>query len=75
MKITFSFGRNWKNYIKNVVDEKVISEALEVSSRKIKACLFRMLKIIRNAMLLPLALSYIGRLKGAGTHLYFQAKV
>jgi len=29
MKITFSFGRNWKNYIKNVVNEKVIFEAKE----------------------------------------------
>jgi 2-polyprenyl-3-methyl-5-hydroxy-6-metoxy-1,4-benzoquinol methylase len=29
MKITFSFGRNWKNYVKNVVDEKVIQEAKE----------------------------------------------
>jgi Ribosomal protein L11 methylase len=27
MKITFSFGRNWKNYVKNVVDERVIQEA------------------------------------------------
>ncbi len=29
MKITFSFGKNWKNYVKNVVDEKVIQEAKE----------------------------------------------
>jgi len=29
MKITFSFGRNWKNYINNVVNEKVIGEAKE----------------------------------------------
>jgi len=27
MKITFSFGKNWKNYVKNVVNEKVIEEA------------------------------------------------
>jgi len=29
MKITFSFGRNWKNYVKNIVNEKVIEEAKE----------------------------------------------
>jgi hypothetical protein len=29
MKITFSFGKNWKNYVKNVVDERVIQEAKE----------------------------------------------
>jgi len=29
MKITFSFGNNWKNYVKNVVDERVIQEAKE----------------------------------------------
>lgn len=27
MKITFSFGRNWKNYVNNVVNEKVLEEA------------------------------------------------
>jgi 2-polyprenyl-3-methyl-5-hydroxy-6-metoxy-1,4-benzoquinol methylase len=27
MNITFSFGKNWKNYVKNVVDERVIQEA------------------------------------------------
>ncbi len=29
MKITFSFGKNWLNYVKNVVDEKVVVEAKE----------------------------------------------
>jgi len=27
VKITFSFGQNWKNYVKNVVDLKVVQEA------------------------------------------------
>jgi len=33
-----------------------------------------MLKLIRNAILLPFALGYVGKLKENGIHLYFQAK-
>jgi len=34
-----------------------------------------MLKFPRNAMLLPFALEYVGKLKGNGFSLYFQAKI
>jgi hypothetical protein len=34
-----------------------------------------MLKFLRNAILLPFALGYVGELKGKGGHLYFQAKL
>jgi hypothetical protein len=33
-----------------------------------------MLKLIKNAMLLPFALGYIGKLKENGINLYFQAR-
>jgi len=52
-----------------------VEELAEVSPSKGKAYLLMMLKLIRNAILLPFALGYIGRLKEKGTHLYFQAKI
>jgi SAM-dependent methyltransferase len=33
MNITFSFGRNWKNYVKNVVNETIIEEAKQALLR------------------------------------------
>ncbi|MFN3599559.1 MAG: SAM-dependent methyltransferase, partial [Aquificaceae bacterium] len=33
MRQMFKFGRNWKNYVKNVVNEKVIKEAQESLTR------------------------------------------
>lgn len=50
-----------------------VEELAEVSPNKGKAYLLMMLKLIRNAILLPFALGYIGNLKGNGVHLYFQA--
>jgi len=50
-----------------------VEELAEVSPSKGKAYILIMLKLIRNAMLLPFALGYIGRLKENGIHLYFQA--
>ena len=52
-----------------------LEELAEVSPSKGKAYILRMLKLIRNAILLPFALGYIGRLKEKGTNLYFQAKI
>jgi 2-polyprenyl-3-methyl-5-hydroxy-6-metoxy-1,4-benzoquinol methylase len=52
-----------------------VEELAEVSSSKGKAYMLMMLKLIRNAMLLPFALGYAGRLKGNGLSLYFQAKI
>jgi SAM-dependent methyltransferase len=52
-----------------------VEELAEVSPSKGKAYLLMMLKLIRNAILLPFALGYIGRLKENGLHLYFQAKI
>jgi SAM-dependent methyltransferase len=47
----------------------------EVSPSKGKAYILTMLKLIRNAILLPFALGYAGKLKGNGVSLYFQAKI
>jgi SAM-dependent methyltransferase len=51
-----------------------VEELVEVSPSKGKAYILMMLKLIRNAMLLPFALGYAGKLKENGIHLYFQAK-
>lgn len=51
-----------------------VEELVEVSPSKGKAYILMMLKLIRNAMLLPFALGYIGKLKENGVNLYFQAK-
>jgi len=50
-----------------------VEELVEVSPNKGKAYILVMLKLIRNAILLPFALGYVGRLKENGVHLYFQA--
>jgi 2-polyprenyl-3-methyl-5-hydroxy-6-metoxy-1,4-benzoquinol methylase len=52
-----------------------VEELAEVSPSKVKAYILIMLKLIRNAMLLPFALGYAGKLKGNGISLYFQAKI
>jgi len=51
-----------------------VEELAKVSPTKGKAYILMMLKFLRNAILLPFALGYIGKLKGNGTNLYFQAK-
>jgi len=51
-----------------------VEELAEVSPSKGKAYILMMLKLIRNAMLLPFALGYAGKLKENGVNLYFQAK-
>ncbi len=51
-----------------------VEELVEVSPSKGKAYILMMLKLIRNAILLPFALGYIGKLKENGIYLYFQAK-
>jgi SAM-dependent methyltransferase len=50
-----------------------VEELAEVSPSKGKAYILMMLKLIRNAMLLPFALGYVGELKGQGFFLFFQA--
>jgi hypothetical protein len=52
-----------------------VEELTKVSSSKGKAYILMMLKLIRNAILLPFALRYARKLKGNGTSLYFQAKI
>ena len=52
-----------------------VEELAEVSPSKGKAYILMMLKFLRNAILLPFALGYVGKLKGNGGHLYFQAKI
>jgi hypothetical protein len=52
-----------------------VEELVKVSPSKGKAYILMMLKLIRNAMLLPFALGYVGKLKGNGFSLYFQAKI
>jgi len=52
-----------------------VEELAKVSPSKGKAYILMMLKLIRNAMLLPFALGYVGELKGNGLSLYFQAKI
>jgi SAM-dependent methyltransferase len=51
-----------------------VEELVEVSPSKGKAYILMMLKLIRNAILLPFALGYVGKLKENGINLYFQAK-
>jgi SAM-dependent methyltransferase len=53
----------------------VVEELAEVSPSKGKAYILIMLKLIRNAILLPFALRYVGKLKGNGPNQYFQAKI
>jgi 2-polyprenyl-3-methyl-5-hydroxy-6-metoxy-1,4-benzoquinol methylase len=52
-----------------------VEDLAEVSPSKGKAYILMMLKFLRNAMLLPFALWYVGRLKGNGFSLYFQTKI
>jgi SAM-dependent methyltransferase len=52
-----------------------MEELAEVSPSRGKAYILMMLKLIRNAILLPFALGYVGRLKENGHFLYFQARV
>jgi hypothetical protein len=52
-----------------------VEELAKVSLSKGKAYILMMLKLIRNATLLPFALGYAGKLKGNGLSLYFQAKM
>jgi SAM-dependent methyltransferase len=51
-----------------------VEELAEVSPNKGKAYILMMLKFLRNAMLLPFALGYVGKLKGNGVNLYFHAE-
>jgi SAM-dependent methyltransferase len=51
-----------------------VEELGEVSPSKGKAYILMMLKLIKNAMLLPFALVFVGRLKEKGISLYFQAR-
>jgi len=51
-----------------------VEDLAKVSPSKGKAYILMMLKLIRNAILLPFALGYAGKLKGNGLGLYFQAK-
>jgi len=46
----------------------------KVSEKKALAIVLKALKLGRNLALLPFALLYLGKLKGNGTNLYFQAK-
>jgi len=52
-----------------------VEELAKVSPNKGKAYLLMMLKFLRNAILLPFALGYVGKLKGNGVKLYFRAKI
>jgi len=52
-----------------------VEELAKVSPSKAKAYMLMMLKLIRNAILLPFGLGYAGKLKGNGLSLYFQAKI
>jgi 2-polyprenyl-3-methyl-5-hydroxy-6-metoxy-1,4-benzoquinol methylase len=52
-----------------------VEELVKVSPNKGKAYLLMMLKLIRNAIFLPFALGYMGKLKENGINLYFQAKI
>jgi len=51
-----------------------VEELAKVSPSKGKAYILMMLKLIRNAILLPFALGYVGKLKN-GFYLYFKAKI
>lgn len=50
-----------------------VEERAEVSPSKGKSYILMMLKLIRNVVLLPFALGHVGKLKGNGFFLYFQA--
>ncbi len=52
-----------------------VEELAKVSSSKGKVYMLMMLKLIKNAILLPFALGYAEKLKGNGISLYFQAKI
>jgi len=52
-----------------------VEELAEVTPSKGKTYILIMLKFIRNAILLPFALGYAGKLKVNGNNLYFQAKI
>jgi 2-polyprenyl-3-methyl-5-hydroxy-6-metoxy-1,4-benzoquinol methylase len=52
-----------------------VDELAKVSPNRGKAYMLMMLKFLRNAMLLPFALGYVGKLKENGLYLYFQAKI
>ncbi|MFZ8832572.1 MAG: class I SAM-dependent methyltransferase, partial [Thermodesulfobacteriaceae bacterium] len=52
-----------------------VEELAEVSPSKGKVYILMILKLIRNATLLPAALGYVGKLKENGYFLYFQASV
>jgi len=52
-----------------------VEDLAKVSQSKGKAYILITLKLIRNAILLPFALGYVGELKGNGVNLYFQAKI
>jgi len=51
-----------------------VEELAKVSPSKGKAYILMMLKLIRNAILLPFALGYVGKVKENGINLYFQAR-
>jgi len=51
-----------------------VEELAEVSQNRRKAYVLMMLKLIKNAILLPFTLGYVGKLKGNGLSLYFQAR-
>ncbi len=51
-----------------------VEELAKVSPSKGKAYMLMVLKLIKNAMLLPSALRYAGKLKGNGLGLYFRLK-
>jgi SAM-dependent methyltransferase len=52
-----------------------VEELAEVSPSKGKVYILMMLEFLRNAILLPFALGYVGKLKENGYFLYFQARV
>jgi 2-polyprenyl-3-methyl-5-hydroxy-6-metoxy-1,4-benzoquinol methylase len=77
-------GKNFENLkiklkttiTKNKMKAKEYSiEELEKAGKdRIKAKLFKVLKLIKNLILFPFILPYVGSLKGNGINLYFQAK-
>jgi 2-polyprenyl-3-methyl-5-hydroxy-6-metoxy-1,4-benzoquinol methylase len=75
------FGNDLKIKLKGMVlgDERktrtLVEDLLEVGPSKGKIYILTMLKLIRNAILLPFALRYIRKLKRNGPYLYFQASV
>jgi 2-polyprenyl-3-methyl-5-hydroxy-6-metoxy-1,4-benzoquinol methylase len=53
----------------------MVEEIVKVSPSKGKAYMLMMLKFLRNTILLPFALGYVGKLRENGIQLYFQAKI